>query len=68
RIRCTATSHRDPRNPLRSHGRLASVCGIEYAAQAKGHGFRFVQGALQRVDRAARMATIAAVQDADGTE
>ena len=31
RIRCTATSHRDPDNPLRAHGRLASVCGIEYA-------------------------------------
>ncbi|KVG55812.1 hotdog family protein [Burkholderia territorii] len=39
RIRCSATSHRDPRNPLRSHGRLASVCGIEYAAQAMAvHG------------------------------
>ncbi|AOK53841.1 3-hydroxylacyl-ACP dehydratase [Burkholderia stagnalis] len=39
RIRCSATSHRDPRNPLRAHGRLASVCGIEYAAQAMAvHG------------------------------
>jgi predicted hotdog family 3-hydroxylacyl-ACP dehydratase len=27
RIRCTATSHRDPHNPLRAHGRLAAVCG-----------------------------------------
>lgn len=39
RIRCTATSHRDAHNPLRSQGRLASVCGIEYAAQAMAvHG------------------------------
>ncbi|WP_175923962.1 hotdog family protein [Burkholderia latens] len=39
RIRCSATSHRDPHNPLRSGGRLASVCGIEYAAQAMAvHG------------------------------
>ena len=39
RIRCTATSHRDPRNPLRSRGRLAAVCGVEYAAQAMAvHG------------------------------
>ncbi|AQQ33472.1 MULTISPECIES: hotdog family protein [Burkholderia cepacia complex] len=39
RIRCTATSHRDPDNPLRARGRLASVCGIEYAAQAMAlHG------------------------------
>ena len=52
-----ASGHRDPA----SHT-------IEYAAQAKRHGFRFVQGALQRVDRAARTATIAAVHDADGTE
>lgn len=52
-----ASGHRDPA----SHT-------IEYAAQAKRHGFRFVQGALQWVDRAARTATIAAVHDADGTE
>ena len=38
-IRCTATSHRDHDNPLRAHGRLASACGIEYAAQAMAiHG------------------------------
>ena len=39
RIRCSATSHHDPNNPLRAGGRLASVCGIEYAAQAMAvHG------------------------------
>ncbi|SAK92741.1 3-hydroxylacyl-ACP dehydratase [Caballeronia temeraria] len=39
RIRCTATSHVSPDNPLRSKGRLAPVCGIEYAAQAMAaHG------------------------------
>jgi predicted hotdog family 3-hydroxylacyl-ACP dehydratase len=39
RIRCTATSHRDAANPLRANGRLASVCGIEYAGQAMAaHG------------------------------
>ena len=38
-IRCTATSHRDPCNPLHSRGRLAAVCGVEYAAQAMAvHG------------------------------
>jgi len=48
RIRCTATSHRDPHNPLRSHGRLASVCGIEYAAQAMAvHGGLLAQRAGQ---------------------
>jgi predicted hotdog family 3-hydroxylacyl-ACP dehydratase len=45
-IRCTATSHRDPHNPLRLHGRLSAICGVEYAAQAMAvHGA--VLGALQ---------------------
>ncbi|WP_175719603.1 hotdog family protein [Burkholderia anthina] len=48
RIRCSATSHRDPHNPLRSQGRLASVCGIEYAAQAMA-----VHGALLDTQQAA---------------
>ncbi|MFY9328619.1 MAG: 3-hydroxylacyl-ACP dehydratase [Georgfuchsia sp.] len=39
RIRCTASSHRDPSNPLRSGNRLGIACGIEYAAQAMAiHG------------------------------
>jgi len=34
-----ARSHRDADNPLRAHGRLAAVCGIEYAAQGMAvHG------------------------------
>jgi predicted hotdog family 3-hydroxylacyl-ACP dehydratase len=38
-IRCTASSHCDPDNPLRDDGRLAAVCGVEYAAQAMAvHG------------------------------
>lgn len=38
-ITCIATSHRDPLNPLRMNGRLAAVCGVEYAAQAMAvHG------------------------------
>lgn len=35
-IRCYAQSHRDRTNPLRSHGRLDAVAGLEYAAQAMG--------------------------------
>jgi predicted hotdog family 3-hydroxylacyl-ACP dehydratase len=39
RLRCIASSHRALDNPLRSHGRLAAVCGFEYAAQAMAvHG------------------------------
>jgi predicted hotdog family 3-hydroxylacyl-ACP dehydratase len=38
-ISCTATSHADPANPLRSEGRLGAAAGIEYAAQAMAlHG------------------------------
>jgi predicted hotdog family 3-hydroxylacyl-ACP dehydratase len=38
-IRCRASSHRDPDNPLSRHGRLGVLCGIEYAAQAMAaHG------------------------------
>jgi predicted hotdog family 3-hydroxylacyl-ACP dehydratase len=38
-ILCTASSHRDPANPMRSGGRLGILCGIEYAAQAMAvHG------------------------------
>jgi predicted hotdog family 3-hydroxylacyl-ACP dehydratase len=39
RIQCTATSHRDPGNPMRRNGALSAVCGVEYAAQAMAlHG------------------------------
>jgi predicted hotdog family 3-hydroxylacyl-ACP dehydratase len=38
-IHCRARSHRDADNPLRSHGRLHAVIGVEYAAQAMAlHG------------------------------
>ncbi len=38
-IRCRAVSHLHPDNPLRRAGRLAPVCGIEYALQAAAlHG------------------------------
>ncbi|UFN48738.1 phosphotransferase [Roseomonas sp. OT10] len=38
-IRCGATSHRDPANPLRRDGALPAICGVEYALQAMAlHG------------------------------
>ena len=39
---CRASSHRSPDNPLRCDGRLPSIAGIEYGAQAMA-----VHGALQ---------------------
>lgn len=39
RIRCIARSHRAADNPLRHTGRLAALCGVEYASQAMAvHG------------------------------
>jgi predicted hotdog family 3-hydroxylacyl-ACP dehydratase len=38
-IVCVARSHLDPANPLRRAGRLAALCGFEYAFQAAAlHG------------------------------
>ncbi|MGF6238669.1 MULTISPECIES: hotdog family protein [Paraburkholderia] len=60
-IRCTATSHRDPHNPLRAQGRLAAVCGIEYAAQAMAvHGA--LLGASQDRPRAGFLASVRDVE------
>lgn len=60
-VHCTATSHRDPANPLRAEGRLAAVCGIEYAAQAMA-----VHGALCATDaqrpRAGFLASVRGVE------
>jgi predicted hotdog family 3-hydroxylacyl-ACP dehydratase len=44
-IRCTATSHRAPTNPLRYEDRLPAVAGIEYAAQAIAAHGALVEGA-----------------------
>ena len=43
-IRCRATSHTDPQNPLRAHGRLGAACGLEYAAQAMAVHARLCAG------------------------
>jgi predicted hotdog family 3-hydroxylacyl-ACP dehydratase len=43
-VRAYASSHRAMDNPLRAHGKLASSCGIEYAAQAMAvHGALLAQ-------------------------
>lgn len=61
RICCTATSHRDPHNPLRSRGRLAAVCGVEYAAQAMAvHGA--LLGAAQDRPRAGFLTSVRDVE------
>ena len=61
RIRCTASSHRAPDNPLRAHDRLGAACGIEYAAQAMA-----AHGALLAADdsapRAGYLASVRGVE------
>jgi predicted hotdog family 3-hydroxylacyl-ACP dehydratase len=47
RIRCVSRTHLDAGNPLRAGGRLPTLCGIEYAAQAMA-----VHGGLARGTRA----------------
>ena len=56
RVQCRSSTHRDATNPLRSHDRLAAVCGIEYAAQAMA-----VHGALiaSRITSSTQSATVA---------
>ncbi|MFL9876122.1 NAD(P)/FAD-dependent oxidoreductase [Paraburkholderia megapolitana] len=41
---------------------------LEYAAQARWHGFEFQQGELTALDRAARRITLSSVADEDGAE
>jgi predicted hotdog family 3-hydroxylacyl-ACP dehydratase len=57
-IRCRSATHRTVDNPLRAHGRLGAVCGIEYAAQAMA-----VHGAL--VGASAPLASSMSVQVRD---
>lgn len=50
-------------------GRMdADAHGVEYLALAHWHGFRFRQGAVQKLDRRERRLELAAVQDEDGNE
>ena len=58
-VRCIARSHRSSDNPLRAHGRLASACGIEYAAQAMA-----VHGALLAAGTEPRPGFLASVRGA----
>jgi predicted hotdog family 3-hydroxylacyl-ACP dehydratase len=62
-IACTASSHRDPANPLAQDGQLPILCGIEYAAQAMA-----VHGALTgAVDLRPRAGYLASVRDVKTT-
>jgi predicted hotdog family 3-hydroxylacyl-ACP dehydratase len=61
RIRCTASSHRAPDNPLRAHDRLGAACGIEYAAQAMAAHGALLAGA-DSAPRAGYLASVRSVE------
>ena len=51
-----ARTHLDPNNPLRRAGRLAALCGVEYALQAAAlHGALLAGGVAQRAGYVARL-------------
>ena len=58
RIRCSAVSHRDTDNPLREGAGLATLAGIEYAAQAAA-----VHGALLRGETRPRSGVLASLKN-----
>lgn len=62
RIRCSAVSHRDADNPLREAAGLATLAGIEYAAQAAA-----VHGALLRGEMLPRSGVLAALKNVIST-
>ena len=62
-IRCSATSHRDQDNPLREAGGLATLAGIEYAAQAAA-----VHGALLLNEMVPRSGVLAALKNVTATQ
>ncbi len=56
-IRCRATSHRDPGNPLRVAGKLYAISGVEYASQAMAiHGA--LSGSVAERPRAGYLASL----------
>jgi len=64
RILCRSLTHRAQDNPLRSHGRLGSACGIEYAAQAMAlHGALADGGAAGRPWTKSDLGFLASVRD-----
>lgn len=58
-ILCRARSHLDDANPLRRDGRLAAVCGMEYALQAAAlHGALLAGGVAQRAGYVAALRSV----------
>ena len=61
-IRCVATSHRLPTNPLRENGVLHAVCGVEYAAQAMAIHGALLSGENDSSPRGGRLAGVRSLE------
>ena len=62
-IRCSATSHRDEDNPLREAGGLATLAGVEFAAQAAAaHGSLLLNQTVPRSGVLAALKNVTATQ------
>ena len=61
-IRCRASSHRLPENPLRLLERLGTVAGIEYAGQAMAAHGALIAGLLGRAARTGYLASVRNLQ------
>lgn len=57
-IRCRASSHRLHDNPLRAHGRLAAITGVEYAGQAMAAHGALMAGLLHTPARTGYLASV----------
>ncbi len=61
-ICCSASSHRLLTNPLREHGMLHAVCGVEYAAQAMAVHGALLSGLGDGPPRGGRLASVRTVE------
>ena len=66
-IRCSAISHRDADNPLRDAAGLATLAGIEYAAQAAAVHGALLHGARLNGETAPRRGVLAALKNVTAT-
>lgn len=62
RIRCEARNHASPDHPLRAEGRLAALCGIEYAAQAMAVHGALLQSGTATTPRVGYLASVRKVE------
>ena len=62
RIRCVTGAHRSSANPLRSRGRLAAACGIEFAAQAMAVHGALVESGVHLEPRVGHLVSVRGVE------